>query len=166
MDVRNALIGQYHVSLKMLREAIEQCPDGLWAGGDYEIAFWRVAYHALFFADLYLQKDEKSFRPWEHHREEYQFLGKLPWPPHREPKIGEPYTKEEVLTYWEMVHGMVEARVKEMDLEAAECGFWWYKLGKLEHQINNIRHIQHHAALLSGRLRKEAGIDFAWVGFC
>ena len=71
MNVQAALKGQYHASLAMLKRAVEECSDDLWTGGDYPIAFWRVAYHTLFFTHLYLQPDEKSFRPWEHHREEY-----------------------------------------------------------------------------------------------
>ena len=97
MNVQGALKSQYHASLAMLKQAIEQCPDDLWAGGSYPIAFWRVAYHALFFTHLYLQPDEQAFRPWEHHRKEYQFLGALPFPPYRQPKIGEPYSKRR---YW------------------------------------------------------------------
>jgi hypothetical protein len=34
---------------------------------------------------------------------------------------------------------------------------------KLEHQVHSIRHIQHHAAILSGRLRASDGTDVAWV---
>jgi hypothetical protein len=164
MNVQAALKSQYHAALEMLKQTIEQCPDDLWSGGDYPIPFWRVAYHALFFTHLYLQPDEKAFRPWEHHREEYQFLGALPWPPHRKPKIGEPYTKPQVLEYWQLCDAMVDACVDRLDLDAPECGFWWYKLPKLDHQINNIRHVQHHAALLSGRLRLSAGTDIPWVG--
>jgi hypothetical protein len=43
-------------------------------------------------------------------------------------------------------------------------GFPWYKMGTLEHQLVNIRHIQHHAAMLSARLREGAGIGIDWVG--
>ena len=63
------------------------------------------------------------------------------------------------------VDGMVDASVDTMDLDAETCGFPWYKIPKLDHQINNIRHVQHHAALLSGRLRRAEGIDVLWVGF-
>jgi hypothetical protein len=34
----------------------------------------------------------------------------------------------------------------------------------LEHQIVNIRHIQNHAAALSTRLRRAAGVEVKWVG--
>ena len=71
MDVRAALKCQYHAALAMLKQVIEPCPDDLWAGEDYPISFWRVAYHTLFFTHLYLQPNEKAFRPWDHHRNEY-----------------------------------------------------------------------------------------------
>lgn len=43
MDVHAALKGQYHAALAMLKRAIEQCPEDLWARGDEAVAFWRVA---------------------------------------------------------------------------------------------------------------------------
>ena len=75
MNVQAALKSQYHAALAMLKQAIEQCPEDLWSGGGNPVAFWRVAYHALFFTHLYLQPDLESFRPWEHHREEQEQLG-------------------------------------------------------------------------------------------
>jgi hypothetical protein len=164
MNVQAALKTQYHAALAMLKATIDQCPDELWAGGNHPVAFWRVAYHTLFFTHLYLQPDEASFRPWEHHREEGQFLGPLPWPPHRQPKVGPPYTKAQILEYWGVCDAMVDGAVDALDLSAPQCGFPWYNLPKLDHQINNIRHIQHHAALLAGRLRQTAGTDIQWVG--
>jgi hypothetical protein len=58
---------------------------------------------------------------------------------------------------------MIDPGVDGLDLSAPECGFPWYQMPKLEHQIVNIRHIQHHAAALSTRLRRSAGIDIDWV---
>ena len=164
MNVQAALKGQYHAALAMLKQAIERCPDDAWDGRSDSIPFWRVAYHTLFFTHLYLQPNEKAFRPWEHHRQECQFLGPLPWPPHRQPRIGRPYTKAQLLEYWGVCDGMIDAAVDGLDLEAAECGFPWYRVPKLDHQIINIRHLQHHAALLSGRLRSAFGTDIPWVG--
>lgn len=165
MDVVAALKGQYHASLAMLKDAIDQCPDDLWESGEQGVAFWRVAYHALFFTHLYLMPDEKAFRAWERHREESQFMGALPWPPHDQPKIVEAYTKADVLEYWAVCDAMVDTAVDTLDLDAPGCGFHWYDLPKLDHQINNIRHIQHHAAILSARLRTAVGADVKWRGF-
>ena len=164
MNVQAVLKSQYHAALAMLKQVIDGCPDDAWTTGDHPTRFWHVAYHALFFTHLYLQPNEDAFRPWEHHREEYQFLGSLPWPPHRPPKIGEPYTKPQVLDYWRACDAMIDAGVDRLDLDAAECGFSWYKMPKLEHQVMNIRHTQHHAAILSCRVRSLAGAGTKWVG--
>ncbi|MEZ4647921.1 MAG: hypothetical protein R3E97_03900 [Candidatus Eisenbacteria bacterium] len=47
---------------------------------------------------------------------------------------------------------------------APESGFSWYKMSKLEHQFVNLRHIQHHMAVLAGRLREFADVGTRWVG--
>jgi hypothetical protein len=160
MDVRAALKTQYHAALAMLRQAIEECPDDLWDCDDGTPRFWRVAYHALFFTHMYLQRNRKAFRAWEHHRDECQALGSPRQPAEAMP----PYTKAQVLDYWQLCDAMVDGDVDRMDLDAPECGFSWYNLPKLDHQINNIRHVQHHTALLAGRLRSARGIDVKWVG--
>ena len=162
--VPTALRSQYHAALAMLRQAVERCPESLWTSGGHPCSFWHIAYHTLFFAHLYMQPNEAAFRPWEHHREEYQFLGRLPWPPHDPPRIGAPYTKREVLEYWEFCDRMVDSAVDAIDLGASDCGFWWYQMPKAEHQIMNIRHVQHHAAQLADRLRPVAAVGVDWIG--
>jgi len=230
MNVQDALKGQYHASLAMLKQAIEMCPNELWDGGSHPfvasvaplvenvapppsavrnsrgarrnlgaqsglimdrnpVPFWRVVYHTLYAAHMYLQQTEEDFRPWEHHRDGYN---DLPWPPPTKPvcfpagsrrsacsaakkplrsgppdsgpKIDDPYTKAQMLEYWRLVDARVDVDVDRLDLVAPESGFSWHKtVPKLEHQIHNIRHIQHHAALLSGRLRLANGTDVRWV---
>ena len=59
---------------------------------------------------------------------------------------------------------MVDDAVAALDLHAPESGFSWYKVSKLEHQIINVRHIQHHTAQLADRLRSAADIGISWVG--
>jgi hypothetical protein len=160
MNVQAALKNQYHAALKMLKQTVDQCPDSLWAIQGESPAFWRVAYHTLFFTHLYLQPGVDAFRPWKHAHDKCQDLDPVP-----QSTIGEPYTRVQILEYWQVCDAMVDAAVDGLDLEASECGFPWYQLPKLDHQINNIRHIQHHAALLSGRLRAAVGADIRWVGF-
>jgi len=161
---RVVLKSQYHAALAMLEQAIERCPDRLWTSTGHSNQFWHIAYHALFFTHLYLQPDEQSFRPWKNHREEYQFLGSLPWPPHRPPNIAEPYTKAEVTEYLRTCGIMIDPAVDRFNLDSPQSGFSWYKMPKLEHQIVNIRHIQQHAAQLADRLRLVAGIGIDWIG--
>jgi hypothetical protein len=164
MNVPAALKTQYHAALAMLKQAIDACPNDLWADDKQAIPFWRVAYHTLFYTHLYLQPDEQAFHPWEQHRDEHQFLANVPWDPNRQPNIGIPYTRTQILEYWRLCDAMIDAAVDQLDLDAQECGFSWYKLPKLDHQINNIRHIQHHTAILSARIRSACGITINWIG--
>ena len=164
MDVRAALKSQYHAALKTLHEVIEKCPDRMWNEPGDTAPFWRVAYHTLYFAHLYLQQSQETFRPWARHRDEAQYIATVPREGNRPPKPCEPFTRQDLLEYCDECNGMIDAGVDALDLEAPQCGFPWYKMPPLEHQIVNIRHIQHHAAALSSRLRRSAGIGIAWVG--
>lgn len=147
----------------MFGQAVIQCPETLWVDAGYKNQFWHIAYHTLFYTHLYLQDSEKEFVPWRKHRIEYNFLGPLPWPPHKEPEIGEPYTKEEILEYLSVCQNEVREKVSTLILEATS-GFQWLPFSKLELQFYNIRHIQHHAGQLCDRLRNRDGISVGWVG--
>ncbi len=172
--LRPILKSQYHAALGMLRQGVERCPEDLWADTSPINPFWRIAYHALYFTHLYLQPKLESFKPWEHHQTGMHDLDDVPaeaelleWLelPHRPPRTGQAYTKEQILAYWALCDAMVDAWVDRLDLESAESGFSWYPIAKLEHQIVNIRHLQHHAAQLGDRLRnttRETGVE--WYG--
>ena len=159
--LRKALKNQYHAALSMLRETVERCPEALWQAG--EPAFWHVAYHTAFFTHLYLQPSEAAFQPWEHTREEYHYMVKVPWPPHRPPKIQEPYTKAQLLDYIAKCEAMVDSAMDAMDLSSSEAGFSWYKMPKLEHQLMNLRHVQHHTSCLGARLRAAGDQGAQWI---
>jgi len=147
----------------MLGEAVYKCTDALWDDQSYKNRFWHIAYHALFYTHLYLQDCGAAFVPWRKHRDEYQSLGPLPWPPHREPNIGEPYTKEDILEYLGVCQNEVEERISTVDLEAGS-GFDWLPFDKLELQFYNIRHLQHHTGQLVDRLRTREATGVGWVG--
>jgi len=162
MNIKPIIKSQYHAALDMLRQVIANCPDPVWLSRTPKNHFWRVAFHALFYTHLYLQPAEKDFVPWPKHRDQSQFLGTVPWPPHDQPKIGPPYTKEELLEYLDFCHAEADARVDALDLEGPS-GFWWLPFDKTELQFYNIRHLQHHTGELSDRLCNE-GIELDWVG--
>jgi hypothetical protein len=151
-NLRSVLKSQYHASVAMLREAIERCPPEEWLSTAHKNRFWQVAYHALFFAHLYLQRDEAAFKRWEKHRGDDDGTD------------GEPYSQAEVLEYCNFCDRLVDDAVDALDLDRAESGFHWYRMSKLEHQFVNIRHIQHHAAQLIDRVRSAADVGVRWVG--
>ena len=165
MDIQSALKSQYHAAHKSLRQAIEKCPDELWDDpADGAATFWRVVYHTLFYTHFYLQQDEHSFSAWARHSEEANVLGIISGDNPRPPKSAKPFTRDDLLEYWRICDDMIDHAVDKLDLSAPSCGFAWYNMPKLEHQIVNIRHIQHHAAALATRLRRTAGIDIEWIG--
>lgn len=163
MEIRRALKGQYHAALAMLRQTIERCPEEVWTSGLHPRPFWRIAYHALFYTHLYLMPSEDGFRPWERHRDGVNFLAEAPWPPHALPEELPPYSRDEILAYLDLVEAMVDSEVDRADLTSAGCGFPWYEMPKLDHQMMNIRHLQQHTGQLAERLYA-AGVDLDWIG--
>ena len=111
-----------------------------------------------------MQQDQQSFIPWARHREGLNSLDAIPENNPRPPEPCDPFTREELLDYWRICDDMIDRGVDTLDLSAPQCGFPWYNMPKLDHQILNIRHIQHHAAALATRLRRTAGISIDWVG--
>ena len=85
-------------------------------------------------------------------------------PPHRPPQTGVPYTKAEILDYWAFCDASIDAAVDALDLMSPRSGFSWSGASKMEHQLSSLRHIQHHTAQLSDRLRAATGSAVDWVG--
>jgi hypothetical protein len=163
----NVLKSQYHASLAMLRECVEKCPDELWFDESPKNAYWRVAYHALFFTQFYLGRDADSFTPWAEHQRGTQnddgIVG-TPDPTSDLPPGPDAYSRDQVLRYSDFVDAMVDNALDAMDLRRGESGFYWYKMPKLEHQLVNLRHLAHHTAQLADRLRAAEGVGIRWVG--
>ncbi len=165
--VRDSLKRQYHAALAMLREAVELCPDELWLDATPRNACWQHAYHVLFYTHFYMMDTPDDFVPWVEHQAQVQNPDGIPGPPDPNselPHMPTPYTREQVLAYCEFCDTRVDERVNDMDLASSESGFFWYPIPKLEHQLVNIRHIQHHAAQIADRLRNTCDLGVNWAG--
>ncbi len=166
MELREALIEQYHAGLAMLAECVEKCPDALWDEGEYPRSFWRIAFHAAFFTQLYLGQNEAAFQPWPGRREGiHHRLWSEPGEvePYELPEDAAIYNKAEIAAYIRFVDEQVAPTVATLDLDSEETGFPWYpNMRKLSHQFMNLRHLQGHVGQLSERLMA-AGIDTDWV---
>lgn len=163
---RAAFKSQYRAALGMLEEAIDRCPEALWEDRGHPNAFWQVAYHALFYAHMYLQPDLESFKPWHGHQARVQYQSGIAGPPKAGndlPLVAKPYTKAQVREFLTLCDSMVDA-VDNLDLLEPRSGFPWYTCSKLEHQIISIRHLQHHTAQLGDRLRGAGGSGLVWLG--
>ena len=146
MNARQAVQSQYRAALKMLREAIVKCPPALWNAGRYKDRTWFKAYHAVYWAHMYLQPRRGDFARWGGHTKD---------------NGGLPISKAELLSYLGFVEQQVEAQLATANLEAVS-GFHGFDMGKLEFHINNIRHIQQHAGELYERLGARGRIRLNW----
>lgn len=160
MDIKDALKGQYHAGLAMLRETIEKCPEDLWYGGEHPRNTWRIAYHVTFYTHLYLAQTMDSFIPWPKGILDARILWSgedgSPAP------VVEAFSKTELLEYVDFVDAGVDGWVDALDLETLDPGFHWYSIPKLDHQILNIRHLGVHTGQLA-ELVMATGADLDWV---
>ena len=150
----------------MLRGSVAACPDGLWDDPAETNRFWQVAYHALYFTHLYLHPHLDAFTPWPRHQASVQHEDGIAGPVDPESELSlvpDTYSKADVLAYCDFCVDLVDGSVDRLDLTSSESGFFWYSVPKFEHQLVNLRHLQHHAAQLADRLRNRAGLGTRWV---
>jgi uncharacterized damage-inducible protein DinB len=154
---RSAIRQQFHAAIDMLDNAIKACPDSVWSGQGRG-AFWYIAFHVLFFLDLYLSsEDESRFHPPSPFGlTELDDVVVVPEPA---------YSKDELLVYLEhcrrkldtVMAGMTEAWAGE------PCPFDYRAMSNGELLLYNMRHVQHHAAQLNLRLRQTTDSAPDWV---
>ena len=167
--INQAIVGQYHASLSMLRTALETCPDDLWDASVGRHPFWLIGYHALFYADMYLAGSQDAFSPPEFGRENEHYMEKLPFEPfepYEAVEIGEPYQRQRLLDWCDKCRANVDKIVPAESAEdlAAEADFPWMEFSRTECHLYNIRHIQHHVAQLSMELKFQTGTGVEWAG--
>src|SRR5262249_18513593 len=75
------------------------------------------------------------------------------------------YEKPFLLSYIQHVRGKAQDTIARESAEvlSGPSGFSWRKCSRAELHIYNIRHIQHHSAQLSLRLRLDTDVDIPWV---
>lgn len=148
---------QFGAAIDMLENAMSACPDDLWGDRSQHPEFWYIAFHTLFFLDLYLSDSDMGFvPPAPFTLDEMDERGLLP---------ERVYTKKELQTYLE--HGREKCRetISVLTEEKANrrCGFNWLDLSLAEMLLYNMRHVQHHAGQLNLILRQKNESAPRWV---
>src|SRR5262245_44746835 len=131
---RQSVTNQYDAALTMLRRCVEACPPEHWESKIAQGTFRWVAYHTLFFTDLYLSPSNESFVLRDFHERGGD---------ERQPVAAPGLTQEETLAYVPL------CRQKAIDSIASETeeslagpsGFFWYEIPRGEMHFINIRHI-------------------------
>ena len=141
----------------MLENALLACPDELWSDRSRRPEFWYVVYHSLFWLDLYLSGSIEGFAPpVPYTLDETDPAGLLP---------ERVYTKDEMQTYLEHGREKCRATVEALTDEKirARCVFSWGEMCFGELLLDNMRHVQHHAAQLNLILRQVTDSAPGWV---
>ena len=148
---------QFGAAIDMLENALVACPDELWGDRSQRPEFWYVAYHTLFWLDLYLSDSVEEFAPPAPFTlDEMDSAGLLP---------ERPFTKDELQTYLQHGRKKCRAAIETMTDEKARarCGFEWVDVSVAELLLYNMRHVQHHAAQLNLILRQKTDSAPGWV---
>jgi uncharacterized damage-inducible protein DinB len=131
----------------MMHHCIDACPPEHWEGKIANSTFRQVAYHTLFFVDLYLSPSEDSFQL----RDLHQHGGD-----ERGPTVSLGLSQPQTLSYLSICR---EKAIQTLTSETADSlqgpsGFSYRKFSRGELHIYNIRHIQHHTGQFSAFLRR------------
>jgi hypothetical protein len=154
---RDAIGKQLGAAIEMLDNAMAACPDPVWDDGSGLHAFWYIAFHTLFWLDLYLTGSVEGFAPPAPFTlEELDPAGILP---------DRPYRKDELGGYLAHCRRRLQEAIADLTPERAErrCRFGWGAAGYLELLLYNLRHVQHHAGQLNLMLRQQSGNAPRWV---
>ena len=98
----------------MLEAAVRACPDDAWDSAAHVNRFWHIAYHTLFYVNLYLFQTVDDHKPWRGHRDDAQNL---------RPGV-EPYSRDSILEFLAFCREHARRRIAALDL-GAESGFSW-----------------------------------------
>jgi len=154
---------QFEAALCMLDACVDLCPDAQWHAPVANLKFCQVAFHTLIFTDLYLGRDIDSLRSQTFHQ-----------------------THSDVFAGYEELEDRVQQQVYEVsfikaylmhcrdkaasaiDAETVESlnqitAFDRKPFTRAELYFVTVRHLQHHSAQLSLRLRLDVSVDVPWV---
>lgn len=154
---------QYKAALCTLDRCIAMAPDSLWNEPVGNLKFCQVAFHTLFFTDFYLETTEGSVGDQDFHRKRPQFFRDYEELQDRPQQLL--YERSTVRDYVQHCR-QKSARVVTSETEqtlTAPCGFSRRNGSRAELHVYSIRHIQHHAAQLSLRLRLSTGDGVPWI---
>lgn len=161
---KELIANQFEAAFCTLNLCIDRCPEIAWEAPVANHKFCQVVFHTLFFADFYLGPNEGSFRKQPFHHDHADLFRDYEEFEDREPTLL--YDKPSTKTYLEHCRQKASETIGSETAEslAARAGFARRTFSRAELHVYNIRHIQHHAAQLSLRLRLDAQQDIPWIG--
>ena len=152
--LKTILTRQIEASLCMLKECVQRCPEEHWDGKVGSRTFRQIAFHTLFYVDLYLSPSKEAFQRSERQRRGVDGRGR------RLTSL----TREETLDYLALCRRKaVETLVRETpETLQGFSGFSRLGFSRGELHLYNLRHVQHHTGQLSAYLRAAGKEGNGW----
>ena len=148
---------QFGASIDMLENALLACADDIWSDRSEQPEYWYTVYHTLFFLDLYLSSSIDGFMPPAPFTlDELDPAGIMP---------ERVFEKDELQAYLRHCREKCQMTIETLTNERARqnCDFSWVKMSFAELMLDNMRHVQHHAAQLNLILRQKTDSAPRWV---
>jgi uncharacterized damage-inducible protein DinB len=146
--IKTILTGQFEAALCMLNQCIRACPEEHWEDKIANLTFRQVAYHTLYFVDLYLSPGKEAFELRALHRRGGD---------EQSPTVTSAgLSKDETLAYLAICRQKAVATLASETRESLQgaSGFARLPFSRGELHLYNIRHVQHHTGQLSAYLRR------------
>jgi hypothetical protein len=159
--MKRELASQYKTALTMLRGVVNETEEDAWLYTDEtKEAAWHIAYHAVYYANIYCSPREEAVQRWDRQSNDCRILGPTPCPPHERFVPSESYSKADIIEFIDFVLKVIPEYLEHLEPEKP-CWPHWYKQNQFELHVNNLRHIQHHAAQL---VERNGGSSVGWLG--
>ena len=161
--VKELIAHQFDAALCTLGICIDRCPDDLWNTRIGNQSFNLVAFHTLFFTDYYLGQNADSLRQQPFHKEHAEVFADYEQLEYREPvsRYERPFIEAYMHHCRRKAAEVIESETQES--LTAKADFARRNFSRAELYVYSTRHIQHHSAQLSLRLRLDAKMDIPWV---
>ena len=157
LNVRSSVWQQFGAAIDMLDDSLLACPDELWSNRSENPVFWYIAYHTLFWLDLYLSGSAEGFAPpAQFTLDELDPNAVLP---------DQPYSKDDLHAYLVHCRQKCQATIEGLsdDQATRPYRFRWGDMSFFELLLYTMRHVQEHGGQLSLILGQKTGWEARWV---
>lgn len=146
--------------LKMMKNAIDYCPEHLWNEAEEKILYWQQIYHAVFFVDFWFRHNYSrgvEYRSMVFDQDIFVELNK---------RSDEFLTKDELRAYLDKVKDKVERYfanlndAKLLETIVPDSDFTYF-----DTILCQIRHVQYHVASCNSMLKKIDTKTVEWQGY-